>query len=234
MYEEELIERAGLTKGEAKVYLALLELGNSTIGPIVENSSVARSFSYNLLDNLIEKGLVSFVTRDKTKYYQAAEPSRIMDYIEKKKQDLETDKEKIEALLPKLKLMQKAASRTEIAMYEGFKGIQENRFKRMIEHGALDINYGRKKQIGPDRHQQRAQEKLTRALEGAKAKVELKEDRVKRQQEKVAESTQKGHTTRLQQRQRTLGVEEEKLKTAQQKGYFLLSRLYHGIFMVSI
>jgi hypothetical protein len=33
---------------------------------------------------------------------------------------------------------------------------QENSFKRMIDHGALNTNYGRKKIVGPDRHQQRA------------------------------------------------------------------------------
>jgi len=102
-------------------------------------------------------------------------------------------------------------------LYRQRSEIQENRFKRMIDHGALNTNYGRKKQIGPDRHQQRAQEKLQKALEGAQAKVEKKDDRVQRQQEKVAESTQKGHTTRLHQRQRTLAVEEEALKTARQK-----------------
>ncbi len=95
--------------------------------------------------------------------------------------------------------------------------IQENRFKRMIDHGALNTNYGRKKQIGPDRHQQRAQEKLQKAIKGAQAKVEKKEDRVQQQREKVAESTQKGHTTRLHQRQRTLAIEEEEEKTARQK-----------------
>jgi len=95
--------------------------------------------------------------------------------------------------------------------------IQENRFKRMIDHGALNTNYGRKKQIGPDRHQQRAQEKLQKALVGAQVKVDKKEDRVQRQHAKVTESTRKGHTTRLHQRQRTLAVEEEALKTARQK-----------------
>ena len=99
-------------------------------------------------------------------------------------------------------------------LYRQRNEIQENGFRRMIHHGALNTNYGRKKQLGPDRHHQRAQEKLQKALEGAQAKVEKKEDRVHRQQEKVAESTQKGHTTRLHQRQRTLVVEEEALKTA--------------------
>ena len=36
--------------------------------------------------------------------------------------------------------------------------IQEQSFKGMIDHGALDINYGRKTVIGPDRHHQRKTE----------------------------------------------------------------------------
>src|SRR5437773_8716910 len=41
--------------------------------------------------------------------------------------------------------------------------LQENSFRRMIDHGALNTNDGRKKIVGPDRHQQRAQEKLDKA-----------------------------------------------------------------------
>lgn len=39
--------------------------------------------------------------------------------------------------------------------------IQEYRFKEMKAHGTLDVNYGAKTVSGPDRHQQRACEKLT-------------------------------------------------------------------------
>jgi hypothetical protein len=49
--------------------------------------------------------------------------------------------------------------------------IQENSFKRMIDHGALNTNYGRKKLVGPDRHQQRQKEQLDQALEAAQQRV---------------------------------------------------------------
>ncbi len=123
MFEEKLIQAAGLTEGESKVYLALLEIGNSSVGPIIEKSKVARSFAYNILNNLITKGLVSYVIKDKTKHYQAAEPSRILDYLEKRKQDIDKSKTEIEKLVPRLKLLQKMSPKTEIQMYEGFKGI---------------------------------------------------------------------------------------------------------------
>ena len=95
--------------------------------------------------------------------------------------------------------------------------IQENSFKGMIAHGALNTNYGIKKVVGPDRHQQRAQEKIEKALDVAQQKVEKKEILVKTQQEKVAESEQKGHVKRLEQRKQALAIKEKELKDAGQK-----------------
>jgi hypothetical protein len=81
---------------------------------------------------------------------------------------------------------------------------QENSFKRMIEHGALNINYGRKKIVSTDRHQQRASLKLHASLESAQKRLEKTTEALKAQQEKVAESEAQGHGKRLEQRQRAL------------------------------
>lgn len=116
-----LITEAGLTEGEAKVYLALLKLGSSTTGPIVKESGVANSIVYRLLDSLIEKGLASYVVREKTKYFQAAEPDRLLDYIEERKKQLDENKEKIKKLLPQLKPLAKPVE-SRVELFEGFKG----------------------------------------------------------------------------------------------------------------
>ena len=84
--------------------------------------------------------------------------------------------------------------------------IQENSFKRMIDHGALNTNYGRKTIVGPDRHQQRAREKLDQSLVAAQQRLGKKAEALKMQQDKVAESEHKGHGKRLEQRQRALAV----------------------------
>jgi len=78
----------------------------------------------------------------------------------------------------------------------------------------LDINYGRKTLIGPDRHQQRKQAQLDQALETVRQRVDKKAAAVKAQQDKVAESEAKGHGKRLEQRQSTLGTLEHELKAA--------------------
>jgi hypothetical protein len=92
---------------------------------------------------------------------------------------------------------------------------QENSFKRMIDHGALNTNYGRKTIVGPDRHQQRARAKLEQSLAVAQQRVNKKAEAVKTQQDKVAESAAKGHGTRLAQRQHTLVGLDKGLQEAQ-------------------
>ena len=118
------IKEAGLTEGEAKVYLALLKLGSSTTGPIVNKAKVANSIIYRILDSLIEKGLVSYITKDKTKYYQAAEPQKILDFIEERKGKLDESKEKIQVLLPKLAALMHEGTKSSVKIFEGFKGLQ--------------------------------------------------------------------------------------------------------------
>jgi hypothetical protein len=93
--------------------------------------------------------------------------------------------------------------------------IQENGFKRMIDHGALDTNYGRKMIVGPDRHQQRARAKLDQSLMAAQKRLDKKVEEIKTSQDKVVESEHKGHGKRLEQRQRALAVVEKESKAAQ-------------------
>tara|TARA_Y100000310_G_C20656794_1_gene802391 strand:- start:57 stop:815 length:759 start_codon:yes stop_codon:yes gene_type:complete len=117
------IKEAGLTEGEAKVYLALLGLGPSTTGPIIEKSGVAKSIIYQLLEKLLQKGLVSYIIKEKTKYFQAAEPNKLIDYIEEREKELLDNKKKVEDILPQLILKQKEAKQSEAKIFEGFRGM---------------------------------------------------------------------------------------------------------------
>lgn len=91
---------------------------------------------------------------------------------------------------------------------------QEHRFKDMIDHGALDINDGRKKILGADRHHQRKQAQLDQSLETAHTRVDKQAEALKAQQDTVAESASTGHGKRLEQRTRTLLTLEPACKEA--------------------
>ncbi len=90
----------------------------------------------------------------------------------------------------------------------------EHRFKDMIDHGARDINYGRQKILGADRHHQRKQAQRDPSLETAHKRVDKKAEALKAQQDKVAEAASKGHGTRLEQRTRTLLTLDQACKEA--------------------
>lgn len=124
------LKEAGLTEGEVKVYLALLELGVSTIGPILEKSRVTKSIIYTILDRLMRKGLVSYIIKEKTKYFQAGQPDKLLEYIDLRKKELEENKKKVEELLPQLLLQQQMSPKSEATIYVGFKGIMSVHDKR--------------------------------------------------------------------------------------------------------
>jgi sugar-specific transcriptional regulator TrmB len=58
------LTQLGLTDGEARVYLSLLKIGLSKVGPIVRDSHVSYSKIYDVLERLGMKGLVSHVIID--------------------------------------------------------------------------------------------------------------------------------------------------------------------------
>ena len=121
----ELLEDIGLTKSETKVYLALLELGSSTTGKIVDKSKASSSKIYEILEKLINKGLVSFIIKSGKKYFEAADPSRILDYLEEKKDTLEKQEEGLKKLIPQLELKQKLSQyKTEATIFKGMKGMK--------------------------------------------------------------------------------------------------------------
>ena len=95
--------------------------------------------------------------------------------------------------------------------------LQENSFRRMIEHGSLNINFGIKKIIGQDRHQARAFNTVENQLKGIRTKKEKKENHVREQEDKIRESKIKGHGKRLTQRENHLVIMQEDLKEIKKK-----------------
>ena len=121
----ELLEEIGLTKSEIKVYLALLELGSTTTGKIVEKSKASSSKIYEILDKLINKGLASYIIKSGTKYFEAADPKRILDYLQEKQAKLSEQTKEIKELIPELELKQKLSEeKSETLVFKGMKGAE--------------------------------------------------------------------------------------------------------------
>jgi len=119
-----LLNKAGLTEGEGKVYLALLELGQSSITEIVKKSGISTSKSYDVLNRLEEKGLVSHVIMNGIKHFKSANPNRILDFLQEKEREIKETISKIENILPELISKQETKEGEEEAeIYVGVKGL---------------------------------------------------------------------------------------------------------------
>ncbi len=86
---EELLADVGFSERESRVYLALLELGSTTTGPLVKKSGVPNSKVYEILESLQKKGLVSWIVKGKTKYFQGVEPKKILGLFREKEREIE-------------------------------------------------------------------------------------------------------------------------------------------------
>jgi sugar-specific transcriptional regulator TrmB len=115
--ELSVLEGLGLSTGEIKVYISLLELGEIKVGRIIEKSGMASSAVYNSLNSLLEKGFISYIKKGKIKFYQAVPPKQIIGFIDEKKK-------KLLELIPELELKRKKAEeKQEAEIFEGTKGI---------------------------------------------------------------------------------------------------------------
>jgi sugar-specific transcriptional regulator TrmB len=131
-----ILEDIGLTSAQIKVYLALLELGTSTAGPVLDKTGLQNSVVHMALNSLIEKGLVSFVKEGRIKHYQAANPKHIIEFINEKK-------ERMEEMLPELLARaQIAKEKPEVTVFRGIRGIKELLYELLDAGGKEHHTFG--------------------------------------------------------------------------------------------
>lgn len=134
--ETSVLENAGLTKNEIKVYLALLELGKTSSGPLIKKSGINSSKVYESLDRLQKKGMVSYAKETNKRFFKAAEPARLVDYIDERKRNLEIEKNALKQIIPELDARKKRIDeeKQEAVIYQGLKG-----YKTLLETMLKDI-----------------------------------------------------------------------------------------------
>lgn len=136
----QILEDLGFTNAEIKVYLALLELGSATAGPIIEKSGLQSSVVHTTLNNLVNKGFVSFVKEGQRNHYQATNPKHISNYIDEKKKQFEK-------ILPDLLLKQQSSKeKSEVVTFRGIKGIKELLYELLEAGGKEHHTFGSSKE----------------------------------------------------------------------------------------
>jgi sugar-specific transcriptional regulator TrmB len=123
--EFEELKELGLNKGETKVYSTLVSSGAARVNKIHEATGIERRNIYDILNKLIEKGLVSYINENGTRLYNVGTPEKIMNYILEKETKLEEIKKEAETIIPELNKAL-SARREEIyaEIYRGGEGMK--------------------------------------------------------------------------------------------------------------
>lgn len=121
------LQKFGLTDKEARVYVALFELGNSVVTDVAKRAGVNRSTAYVLIEALLHRGLISVSERRGVKIFSAVAPDKLTEIAQSKYSEaselLKVSKELAEDL-KKLKKSDVAISRTKVNVFEGKEGVK--------------------------------------------------------------------------------------------------------------
>lgn len=114
---EQVLESAGISEREAKVYLTLLQLSESTPAAIAKFTGIKRSTVYLTLATLTTRGLVSSHRKGSKTFFSALNPHALLDDMHSRFQALEQVLPEIEQLGLSHKTI------PQVTVYEGKKGL---------------------------------------------------------------------------------------------------------------
>lgn len=115
---QQVIERLGYGKNEAKVYLALLSLGEALVSDIATKCKMPRSSVQSFLEKLHEDGLANFYERRRYTYWVAENPAHLLALLREREDELR-------AVMPQLEAMRHGeGGKPRVKVFEGVEEIR--------------------------------------------------------------------------------------------------------------
>ncbi len=116
--DKQIFKQIGFIDAEIEVYKSLLRKGPCLVSDLHKETGLHRTHIYDLMEKLREKGIISTFIQSGKKYFRAYSPSKVLDYIDNKK-------EAIRSILPELdELMKVSKEDTEVELFKGKEGLK--------------------------------------------------------------------------------------------------------------
>lgn len=118
-----VLQSLGLTRVESEVFYTLSRSGVSAIGTLKRETKLHKSTIYMALEGLQKKGVVSYILKGKTKFWQASTPEELVQFVQEKEKRLQEIKKELLPIHP-----QKFVAE----IYEGKEGLKKI-FRKTLE-----------------------------------------------------------------------------------------------------
>lgn len=94
---KDILKSCGFSDGESRVYTSLVDAGPSTLNSLHGRVGIERRNIYDILNKLIGKGLVAFMSENRHKVYSAVHPKKLLSILQERQQSIEDLKKEVSA-----------------------------------------------------------------------------------------------------------------------------------------
>jgi HTH-type transcriptional regulator, sugar sensing transcriptional regulator len=112
------VKNLGLNDKQAQIYLALVQLGQTTGYAIAEAVNIKKPTVYVVLEDLRLKGLVRKIPNAKKQLFEAKPPDELL-------MQAQEGLDQVKSVLPQLLALAKSDNRPKTYLFEGIKGIEQ-------------------------------------------------------------------------------------------------------------
>jgi len=157
----ETLIKLGLSEKEAKVYLAMLELGEDTAQNIAKKAAVNRATTYVVLEKLMRLGIASTVERGKKSVFIAENPQELVNILEEEKREVDKRKTYLDTAMNQLQaIYNKNQDKPIVRFFEGADGLEaldrygkddvprNSEMLNMMPIDVIEENFGARRQSG--------------------------------------------------------------------------------------
>ncbi|MBU2541991.1 TrmB family transcriptional regulator [Patescibacteria group bacterium] len=123
-----ILKKLGFSDKEAKIYLALLRLGPSSVRKLAEISEINRGTAYDILKSLQDKGIVSYYNKDTKQYFVAENPEKLHDLVKKQQDELSSVDSQLGKMISELHALHNKGGHRPVARY-----YEKNEINKILE-----------------------------------------------------------------------------------------------------
>jgi len=129
---EQVLKQAGMSKKQAKIYLAAIALGETTIKEIAQKSGIRRTTIYDVIQEMIDLGYIKLTSHGARRKFLAATPEELQFIIKRRVIAIQGGLEDL------IKISNVEKSKPKVWFFEGIEGLK-NAFNDTLKYPEKEI-----------------------------------------------------------------------------------------------
>jgi predicted transcriptional regulator len=122
---KQLLQKLNLNEKEARVFLSLVKIGKAPVSAVGRESGITRTHIYDLVQSLVEKGLVSEIEERGIKNYEAVDHAGLLAFVSKEQKELQSlEKELMQKASEFNALQVGKQQKTKVRFFDGVEGVR--------------------------------------------------------------------------------------------------------------